>query len=616
MAELVGGVSAVLTMAEIGFSLANTLYQYASSVKGAEKDIRAIAKDVELTSKVLRQTHEQIKQDQDAKLCSNEAIGLTSDVLQGCQDAFRDVDEALKSSMKFGTDGKWSVTRTGRLLWPLKSNKLELLRANLEKLKTTLLLLLSVLSYGRKVLSQQSSKAKSETELSLDKLQIQNLVQARDDATKRYTEMSSAFSKLEARLAADVVNPPPPSYSAAKPPSQQWSAFLATFATVPDHSRDAGTSQWTPERVQKWLSIHSFSREWQAALLDLRVCGPAFLALGGKGGLSNSTGTSIILQVREECIARGIRWDAAKGEEEAKRLAKLVREEISALSGTMQSLNPSLNANRDDAPSTPNITGMRPEHDQAAGGVAARLGLCAAVVTQLAATIDVATHRWHALQVLEQHSISASLRDAIEAIEGLASSNDPPRPNLHGALRFGSSAVKGTSLSEETLAKMKAVSLSRQTSQGQGPSDSVTKSPWAATLSGASVVGPKSKPPLRLQTPGLPSSPPKRQGISLAERRGLKLSAGPSPILSDDCISGEMPPPVTTFSLSEGDELWDAESSEAISYSRGQALEQGYQIQKSSAATNSSTALVDPPEQKAEHDIVDDLLRRWTTVAI
>src|ERR1700761_5528759 len=150
MAEVLG----VLQVAQSGFSLANTLYNYATSVKGAEKDLKAIAKDVELTSKVLQQTHEQIKKDKDADLRTSEAIDVTGDVLKGCSDAFQEVDEALKGSIKTGSDGKASVTMTGRLKWPLKSSKLEVLRANLEKLKTTLLLMLSVLAYGRKLSSR------------------------------------------------------------------------------------------------------------------------------------------------------------------------------------------------------------------------------------------------------------------------------------------------------------------------------------------------------------------------------------------------------------------------------------------------------------------------------
>jgi hypothetical protein len=153
MAELLGAASGILGVAEVGFSLASTLYKYASSVKSAEKELKAIAKDVELTSKVLKQTHEQIQKDQDAKLCTNEAIDLTSDVLQGCRDAFQEVDDELNRSIKVDGGGQSTVSMTSRFKFPLKSNKMELLRANLDKLKTTLLLMLSVLAYGRKISS-------------------------------------------------------------------------------------------------------------------------------------------------------------------------------------------------------------------------------------------------------------------------------------------------------------------------------------------------------------------------------------------------------------------------------------------------------------------------------
>ena len=153
MAELLGAASGLLSVAEVGFSLASTLYRYASSVKAAEKELKAIAKDVELTSKVLKQTHEQLQKDQDAKLCSNEAINLTGEVLTGCRDAFQEVDNELKRSIKTDAAGKSIVSMTSRLRFPLKSSRMEVLRANLEKLKTTLLLMLSVLAYGRKMMS-------------------------------------------------------------------------------------------------------------------------------------------------------------------------------------------------------------------------------------------------------------------------------------------------------------------------------------------------------------------------------------------------------------------------------------------------------------------------------
>ncbi|KAF2166621.1 hypothetical protein M409DRAFT_23255 [Zasmidium cellare ATCC 36951] len=199
MAELFGTAAGVLQVAEVGFNLATTLYKYASTVKGAERDIKRIARDVKLTSKVLERTHEQLKADQQAQLCTDDALVDLEDVLDGCREAFQEVDDALNKSMK-PSSGKPVITLAEKLKWPLKQDKLEVLRANLEKLKTTLLLMLSVFAYGSKVQQTQAKRTDIKVELSLEKLQIQNLIQAKDEATSRYEELSAAFTKLEMRI--------------------------------------------------------------------------------------------------------------------------------------------------------------------------------------------------------------------------------------------------------------------------------------------------------------------------------------------------------------------------------------------------------------------------------
>lgn len=150
MAELFGTAAGIIQVAEVGFNLATTLYKYASTVKGAERDIKRIARDVKLTSKVLERTHEQLKADQQAQLCTNDALVDLEDVLEGCREAFKEVDDSLNKSMK-PPSGKLGMSLTEKLKWPLKQDKLEVLRANLEKLKTTLLLMLSVFAYGSKI---------------------------------------------------------------------------------------------------------------------------------------------------------------------------------------------------------------------------------------------------------------------------------------------------------------------------------------------------------------------------------------------------------------------------------------------------------------------------------
>ncbi|EME80016.1 uncharacterized protein MYCFIDRAFT_198360 [Pseudocercospora fijiensis CIRAD86] len=64
--------------------------------------------------------------------------------------------------------------------------------------------MLSVLAYGSKVSQRhkQPDFGSIKVELALEKLQIQNLVQAKDEATQRFEQLSAAFQNLEAGLNA------------------------------------------------------------------------------------------------------------------------------------------------------------------------------------------------------------------------------------------------------------------------------------------------------------------------------------------------------------------------------------------------------------------------------
>ncbi|CAK1367811.1 hypothetical protein CB0940_11451 [Cercospora beticola] len=205
MAEIIGTAASVIQVAEAGFSLATTLYNYSKSVKSAEKDIKKIARDVKLTAKVLQRTHEQLKADVLGKSCTHEAIHDLEEVLDGCREAFQEVDDALMKSMRPGANGKFTMSMTEKLKWPLRSSKLEVLRANLEKLKSTLLLMLSVLAYGAKA-SQAAVAAsmKVQVELTLDKLQVESLIEAKNGAEERYEELRRKFEELEMKAGANA----------------------------------------------------------------------------------------------------------------------------------------------------------------------------------------------------------------------------------------------------------------------------------------------------------------------------------------------------------------------------------------------------------------------------
>ncbi|KAK4898955.1 hypothetical protein LTR27_003686 [Elasticomyces elasticus] len=90
-----------------------------------------------------------------------------------------------------------SVTSKGRWAWPLKKGKVDMLQANLERLKTTLLLMLSVLSFAK---ANAKSDPADDSRVAVEKLQIDTLIKAQEDATNRYDELVASFTRLETHV--------------------------------------------------------------------------------------------------------------------------------------------------------------------------------------------------------------------------------------------------------------------------------------------------------------------------------------------------------------------------------------------------------------------------------
>ena len=102
------------------------------------------AKDVALTSAVLNELSENLKDDKQNGIASDNAIKTADEVVHECSMVFREINTALEK----GT-GKGNAKRSlGRLKWPFLQPRMELLRSNLERLKSTLILMLHVLAYA------------------------------------------------------------------------------------------------------------------------------------------------------------------------------------------------------------------------------------------------------------------------------------------------------------------------------------------------------------------------------------------------------------------------------------------------------------------------------------
>lgn len=153
MAEI-GLVGSIVGIPSAGIKLSITLYSFSETVSTAHSEIKNIARDVSLTSAVLEELGASLKQDDQAKLYSGSALRTAKEVVKECEGVFNDINyvmgKAMDSTSKRGIKkGKLALTAIERLRWPFLQPKMEMLRGNLERLKSTLLLMLNVLSYAR-----------------------------------------------------------------------------------------------------------------------------------------------------------------------------------------------------------------------------------------------------------------------------------------------------------------------------------------------------------------------------------------------------------------------------------------------------------------------------------
>jgi hypothetical protein len=144
MAEI-GIIASIIQVTGAGLALSKTLYQYADSVSGAENRVKNIAKEVELTSFVIEELGHIFKQEQTPTLLSKNAIKTADEALRECSSVFTELDAALKKTKK---------NALGRFKFPFRETKIELLRSHIDKLKSTLQLLLQVLTHAHMVASQ------------------------------------------------------------------------------------------------------------------------------------------------------------------------------------------------------------------------------------------------------------------------------------------------------------------------------------------------------------------------------------------------------------------------------------------------------------------------------
>ena len=161
MAEL-GIIASVVQIADIGLRLSVKLYTFGEIVAGADRSVISISKDVSLTSGVLKELGQILDSDRETRTFSEPAVQTADGIVKECLGVFQEMESMLVKKLPIlaqGDSGDWksgqrankATVMLERLKWGYLQPKLQLLRSNLDRLKSTLLLMLNVITYARQV---------------------------------------------------------------------------------------------------------------------------------------------------------------------------------------------------------------------------------------------------------------------------------------------------------------------------------------------------------------------------------------------------------------------------------------------------------------------------------
>ena len=87
-----------------------------------------------------------MEEDEFVKLCKVETLTTTQEIAKECRTAFEDLDDIIR---KYVDSGRMKLI--DRLKWPFIEKRVTLLRVNLDRLKSTLMLMMEVLKYARSI---------------------------------------------------------------------------------------------------------------------------------------------------------------------------------------------------------------------------------------------------------------------------------------------------------------------------------------------------------------------------------------------------------------------------------------------------------------------------------
>jgi len=149
--EIVGLAASVIQIADIGSRLSVKLFTFSRKVKNADKSIDALSQDIAATGAVLKQLGETLSKDASLKVCSQGAVDTAKSLVEDTNNVFSGLEKLIETNEKPSSKFLKGISIKQRLKFPFLQPQIEQVQANLERLKSSLLVILNVLIFAEQL---------------------------------------------------------------------------------------------------------------------------------------------------------------------------------------------------------------------------------------------------------------------------------------------------------------------------------------------------------------------------------------------------------------------------------------------------------------------------------
>lgn len=149
--EILGLAASVIQIAELGGKLSVQLFTFTRKVKEANKSIDALSQELASTGAVLKQLGETLTKDKQLRVCSQEALSTARGLVQDTNKVFTKLQRVVEGDEKSNEKFPKGISLKQRIRFPFVESQIEQVQANLERLKSSLLVILNVLIFAEQM---------------------------------------------------------------------------------------------------------------------------------------------------------------------------------------------------------------------------------------------------------------------------------------------------------------------------------------------------------------------------------------------------------------------------------------------------------------------------------